>query len=190
MKFYTPDLQTVAAKDTRDIAYAVPARERTGARAGDDNAALAARFSPVFVKEGGELAGQGGTEGLHVGHLRVILELPPTLVRYLEAARIEPPGKLAFIQWYTKLGRRDADSGMFKVSRQTTLARGQGAQRVRSATVVEAVDIRRSAFLAPRLGRDTPAIPRELTSQTVLEEWECEFWVNHHSDRAMFRSLL
>ncbi|EJD43101.1 hypothetical protein AURDEDRAFT_167779 [Auricularia subglabra TFB-10046 SS5] len=130
MKFFTPDLQTVAAKDTCDIAYALPLRAPARSRTGDEDAGQNARFSPVFIKEGGELAGEGGTEGLRVGHLRVIFELPPTLVRYLEAARITPPGKLAFVQWFTKLGRRDRDSGMFKISRETALARGQGAQRM------------------------------------------------------------
>lgn len=132
-----------------------------------------------------------GFIGLRVARLRVIFELPPIIVQHLEDAHITPPGKLAFVQWYTRLGRRDADSGMFKVKAETTTTgAGHGAQRVRSAAVIEAVDIRRSAYLAPRLGRDTPAIPRELTPESVLDEWLGEFWVNHHSDKAMFRSLL
>lgn len=63
INFYTPDLQTVAAKETRDVAYAVPRRLRS--RPDEEGEHLEARFSPVFVKEGGELAGEGGTDGEH-----------------------------------------------------------------------------------------------------------------------------
>ncbi|EJD54932.1 hypothetical protein AURDEDRAFT_118252 [Auricularia subglabra TFB-10046 SS5] len=180
MKFFTPDMQTVAAKDTRDVAYAVPKRTRAGFNSNDDDAYLDAHFSPVFVKEG----------GLRVGHLRVIFELPPMIAQYLEAAQIPLPGKLAFVQWFTKLGRRDADPGMFKVSAETAFASGQGTQRVRTCAVIEAIDICRSAYLAPRLGRDTPEIREELTSESMLEDWKGDFWVNRHLDPAMFRSLL
>lgn len=190
MKFFTPDLQMPSAKDTRDVAYAMPKRLRAGVDASEEDALHGARFSPVFVKEGGELAGEGGTDGLRVGHLRVIFELPPALNRYLKSARIAPPGKLAFVQWYSKLGRRDRDTGMFKVAREHTLTRGAGAERVRSAAVIEAVDIRRSAFLAPRLDRDNPSIPREITSESVLEDWPGEFWINHHVDRPDRKSVV
>lgn len=128
--------------------------------------------------------------GLRVARLRVVFELPSPALDYLTAFQIEPPGKLAFVQWFTRLGQRDRNSGMFKVSAATVLAPGRGAQRVRSCSVIEAVDIRRTAYLAPRLGRDTPSIPRELTSETVLEEWKGEFWVAHHVDKSTFRSLL
>lgn len=60
MKFYTPDLQTLGAKDTRDVAFAAP--QRTRLSNDPDDPGLCARFSPVFIKNG-EAAGDGGTEG-------------------------------------------------------------------------------------------------------------------------------
>ncbi|KZV82448.1 hypothetical protein EXIGLDRAFT_684827 [Exidia glandulosa HHB12029] len=188
MKFYTPDVQTVAAKDTRDVAYALPQRARRTSRDPDD-AGLAARFSPVFIKKG-EAAGDGGTAGLRIAHLRVIFELPDKALARLEELHIEDPGKLAFVQWFTRLGRRDVDSTMFKVSRETQYIPGQGSNTQRRVSVIEASDIRRSCHLVPRLGRDTTSIPRDLTSDNILEEWEGEFWVNHWVDKPMYRSLL
>lgn len=127
---------------------------------------------------------------MRIGRLRVLFELPDELMAYLERARIPPPDKLAFIQWYTPLGRRDRDSGMFKVSAQMAPATTQDTEPVRAVSVIEAVDIRRSAYLVPRLDRENTSIPRELTAENVLDDWEGEFWVNRHFDKATFSSLL
>lgn len=74
VKFYTPDLQTMDAKDTRDVAYAAPQRTRAELDRNDPDATLAGRFSPVYIKEGGELAGEGGTEGTQLFITGVSLE--------------------------------------------------------------------------------------------------------------------
>ncbi|EJD44704.1 hypothetical protein AURDEDRAFT_166192 [Auricularia subglabra TFB-10046 SS5] len=187
MKFYTPDLQTLAAADTRDVAYASPARSKKKTNDPDD--IMEPRFSPVLTKED-EVAGVGGTDGLRVAHLRVIFELPVAVVTAIARLGLEDPGKLAYVQWYTKLGRRDADSDMFKVSRQMRFIAGAGSQKERSASVISALDIRRSCQLVPRLPRNVKHMPDVLTSDNVLEEWEGDFWLNHFHDKPMYRSLL
>ncbi|KAH7098191.1 hypothetical protein BKA62DRAFT_622869, partial [Auriculariales sp. MPI-PUGE-AT-0066] len=57
MHFAIPDLQTFAATDTQDIAYAHPVR-----RSGGSSDSTPSRFSPIFVRPGEE-AGACGTDG-------------------------------------------------------------------------------------------------------------------------------
>ncbi|EJD37920.1 hypothetical protein AURDEDRAFT_173059 [Auricularia subglabra TFB-10046 SS5] len=187
MKFYTPDLQTLAARDTRDVAYASPARSKKETNDPDD--VMEPRFSPVLTKED-EVAGVGGTDGLRVAHLRVIFELPSAVITAIQRLGLEEPGKLAYVQWYTKLGRRDPDCDMFKVSRETRFIAGAGAQKERATSVIPALDIRRSCQLVPRLPRNVKRMPDKLTSDNVLEDWDGEFWLNHFHYKAMYRSLL
>lgn len=120
----------------------------------------------------------------------MIFELPDSVKARLENLTLDDPGKLAYVQWFTKLGRRDVDSTMFKVSREMQYARGRGSDRERRVAVIEAIDIRRSCHLVPRLDRATKSMPRHLTSDNVLEEWDKEFWVNHWVDKPMYRSML
>jgi hypothetical protein len=197
MTFWTPDLQAFAAKDTQDVAYAHPAHRSTVT-----GGTIPGCFSPVFVKSG-EFAGEGGTNGqytyyhristhsfvctgLRIGRLRVIFELPRMLCGWLERQGIPPPDKLAYVEWYTNLGRRDRVTNMFKVKR--LYEKGINGLPVPAASIIEAADIRRSCFLAPAL--DTVKIPGHINSDNVLDVWTGEFWVNGRVDHALYRSLL
>lgn len=62
VKFHTPDVQTVDAPSTLDVAQAAPARTRATKR----TVALPARFDAVMVETNGDgVAGEGGMEGTH-----------------------------------------------------------------------------------------------------------------------------
>ncbi|KZV98523.1 hypothetical protein EXIGLDRAFT_832092 [Exidia glandulosa HHB12029] len=183
VKFNTPDIQTLDAPDTLDVAHAVPARVRKAKR----TKALPARFDPVMVEINGDgVAGEGGMDGIRVAQLRVVFELPEYLhVNVFDKLHLPRPGKLAYIEWFSKLGSVDDVTGMYSVRRSFK----SGTQnKVRQAAVIEAIDLRRSCHFVAKLSGHKPAIPLHLTVDNLLERWT-DFWINNFVDKAAYRSI-
>jgi len=182
MKFYTPDLQIEDAPDTLDIAHAEPARKSAAS-----GTSLKSRFDAVLVEEGRDgYAGRAGLEGIRVAQLRVIFEIPLLFQNAIfDLLEIPTPGKLAYVEWFTRPKEIEAPNGLPVVSHLYK----QGTS-VRRTAVIEAVDIRRTCHLIPKLGRRSApeGIPRHLTSTNVLERWK-EFWLNKYVDKAAYRTM-
>lgn len=86
---------------------------------------------------------------IRVARLRVIFELPEHVHEDIfDRLRIPRPGKLAYIEWFSKPGQVDDVTGMYTVRRAFT---GTGQAARRQASVIESVDIRRSCHLVAKL---------------------------------------
>jgi hypothetical protein len=128
--------------------------------------ASAGQFDPAFIVENPQtyrLGSSGTLDGLRVGQVRVIFNLPPQFGSYLHP--------LAYVEWFTPLGTKDKVTGMYSVSRSTRLGR-------RNAQVISATCIVRACHLVGKTGRD---IDHSWTTENVLEEANT-FWVNRYID--------
>ncbi|KZV91631.1 hypothetical protein EXIGLDRAFT_769682 [Exidia glandulosa HHB12029] len=152
--FNTPDVQTLHAPDTVDVAFASPAH-KTKAKT------LPARFDPVMVEINGDgVAGEGGMEGIRAGQLRVLFEIPEHVqISIFDRLHIPRPGKLAYLEWFSKLGAPDEVTGMYAVKR--SMRSGNRASE-RQACIVEAIDLRRSCHFIVKLGARDTGIPLHL----------------------------
>ena len=124
------------------------------------------QFDPAFIVEnpGTYRLGSSGTlDGLRVGQVRAIFNLPPQFGSYLHP--------LAYVEWFTPLRTRDNVTGMYSVSRSTRLGR-------RNAEVLSATCIVRACHLVGKTGRE---IDHRWTTGNVLEEAHT-FWVNNYID--------
>ncbi|KAH7069397.1 hypothetical protein BKA62DRAFT_628937, partial [Auriculariales sp. MPI-PUGE-AT-0066] len=163
--FTIPNLQTEAAKDVVNKAYASPQR---------------GRFDTVLVQTGEpEEAGAGGLKGIRVGRLRAIFAIPEAYQVALFGA--DTPGPLAFVEWFTPPPRRANNvNGMLEVVRLRT-ANGDPQREI-----VELADIRRSCQLVPKFG--DASINRSVTPTTILDEYD-EFYLNNRLDKNMYNTL-
>jgi hypothetical protein len=89
-----------------------------------------------------------------------------------------PPERLAYIEWFSKLSTPDPDHQMYKISRSL-----EGRGRV--ASVVPISTIIRSAHLFPKFKQ---AVPGEWTSNNVLEKCST-YYLNPFTDRHMYYIL-
>jgi hypothetical protein len=139
---------------------ASPPKERSGRRS-----ASAGLFDPAFIVEKPEThrLGSATLEGLRVGQVRVIFQLPPQFGRY--------PHPLAYVEWFTALRTKDKVTGMYSITRSTRLGR-------RNAEVISVTCIVRACHLVGKTGRE---IDRTWTTDKVLEEANT-FWVNNYID--------
>jgi hypothetical protein len=129
--------------------------------------ASAGHFDPAFIVENPEtyrLGSSIGTlDGLRVGQVRVIFNLPPQFGSY--------PHPLAYVEWFTPLRTKDPVTGMYSISRSTRLGR-------RNAEVVSVTCIVRACHLVGKTGRE---IDHKWTTENILEEANT-FWVNNYID--------
>lgn len=117
--------------------------------------------------------------------MRVLFSLPPLVTDIFKAFNLRTPGKLAYVEWFSKLAAPDSVTGMYNVRRSFKT----GAQSdVRQATIVEAINLRRSAHLVAKLSGHKPSIPLHLTSYNILERWP-DFWVNNFVDKHAYRTI-
>ncbi|EJD37744.1 hypothetical protein AURDEDRAFT_72956, partial [Auricularia subglabra TFB-10046 SS5] len=179
VKFSTPDTQTLHAPATCDIAHATPVH-KTKTRLAP------ARFDPILVCQRlASLSWLTRDVGIRVAQLRVLFALPDEFTALFKQLRIPSPGKLAYVEWFSKPGETDDLTGMFHVRRSFR----SGVQAdVRQAAVIEAVDIRRSAHLVAKLSGHKPSIPLHLTVHNLYERWK-EFWLNNYVDKAAYRTI-
>lgn len=75
-------------------------------------------------------------------------------------------------------------TGMYSVRR----ALRTGSRTERQATVIEAVDIRRSCHLVAKLPAQKPQIPLYLNVDNLLERWDT-FRLNNFVDKAAYRTI-
>ena len=124
------------------------------------------QFDPAFIVEDLQtyrLGSSGSLDGLCVGQVQVIFNLPPQFGRYLHP--------LAYVEWFTPLRTKDKITGMYSVSRSTRLGR-------RNAEVLSATCIVRACHLVGKTGRE---IDHAWTTENLLEEANT-FWVNNYID--------
>ncbi len=188
VKFTTPSVQLSTAPDIRDIADATPIRVRHG-----KEAASPARFDTVFVNDtGAEETGIKGWYmycfssqvltlfiGLRVGRLRVIFKIPTHLNHIIFGSHITPPQHLAYVEWYTKPGKVDPNSGMYPVSR-SKLVNGS-----RDASVIELSSLSRPCQLCPNFGKKAP---RLWTSSEVLDQCN-QFFINNFVSHLTYQTI-
>jgi hypothetical protein len=105
-----------------------------------------------------------------VGRIRVIFKLP------LQFTPFHHP--LAYIEWFTPLGRPDALTGMYVISRSTRSHR-------RNAAVISADRIIRSCHLVGKCGLK---INRDWTTENVLD-LATHFYVNPYIQVDTFTAL-
>ena len=99
--------------------------------------------------------------------------------------KLQRPGHLAYVDWFTKLGGTDMDTKMFSVRRSFR----SGAQsHLRQATVIEAIDLRRTCHLVAKLSGHSPKIPLYFNVHNLYERWN-ELWVNNYVDKAAYRTI-
>jgi hypothetical protein len=108
----------------------------------------------------------------------VVFKIPPNANNNLFGDR-PPPDHLAYIEWFSNFPNApDQNHGLYKISR----AHYQGKWL---SSIVEVSDICRSIHLFPHFG---PAVPREWTSTTVLDQCST-FFVNSLSDRHCYLTV-
>ena len=99
----------------------------------------------------GTLPEWSGFAGTRIGRIRVLFDLP---VQFGVL-----PHPLAYVEWYTPLGWKEALTGLDLVSRSTRAGRP-------NASIISIDKIRRAAHLVPKYGRE---ISRELTKDNALD---------------------
>jgi hypothetical protein len=90
--------------------------------------------------------------GLQVAQVRVIFDLPPHFGIF--------PHPLAYIEWFTPLGRPDASTGIYSITRSTRQTR-------RNSAIVSVDNILRGCHLIARYPRE---VPSSWTSENILEQ--------------------
>ncbi|KAF8152285.1 hypothetical protein B0H34DRAFT_111607, partial [Crassisporium funariophilum] len=105
----------------------------------------------LIIKNLKDYCEMDGVLGLRAAQVCVIFTLPRQFGMY--------PHPLAYIQWFTPLGRPDALTGMHIVSRSTRQCR-------RNSAVIPVTDIARSCHLMAKCGA---SIDRKWTSNNVLD---------------------
>ncbi|KAH7098536.1 hypothetical protein BKA62DRAFT_810670 [Auriculariales sp. MPI-PUGE-AT-0066] len=163
VKFTTPNVETLASKDSKSVAYA---------------SFLRSQYDPVLLRIAGEdIAGAAGINDLRVGRLRAIVRIPDQFACDLFAGRADAPDQLAVVDLYTRLPRQEDDiNGMFLIQKPTQC----------EAAVVPIDNLRRAAHLFPRFG--SAKVDRKLTSNTILDAFTA-FYLNNRVDKDAYRTI-
>ncbi|KAG6912575.1 hypothetical protein DXG01_013687, partial [Tephrocybe rancida] len=112
-----------------------------------------AHFDTAFVIEDPvEYHAEGGIKGLRVAQVQAIFDLPSQFGFH--------PHPLAYVEWFTPLGRPDTFTGMHTVTRSTR-------QRRRNSAVVPVTQIVHGCHLMGKCGAE---IDRGWTTDNVLEK--------------------
>lgn len=109
--------------------------------------------------------------GLRVAQVRLIFNLPPQFGHF--------PHPLAYIEWFTPLGRFDPNSGLYSISRSTR-------HNQRNAEIVSVDRIVRGCHLMARCGQN---IPSSWTSDSILEEDSIQYLFNPYINVDTFTLL-
>ena len=109
--------------------------------------------------------------GLRVAQVRLLFDLPPQFGPY--------PHRLAYIEWFTRLGALDPNTGLHTVTRSSRQAQ-------RNAEIVSADRIVRGCHLMPRFGQ---SILSSWTTANVLELESIQYFVNPYINVDTFTLL-
>ena len=91
-------------------------------------------------------------QGLRVGQVRAIFQLPKTLGSY--------PDPVLYIQWFTPLRKIDEDTQMYRVERSSH-------NKAQNSSIIPITQVSRTCHLIPYSGK---AHEHRWTSETVLEQ--------------------
>jgi hypothetical protein len=100
--------------------------------------------------------------GLRVAQVRLIFDLPQHFGTF--------PHPLAYIEWFTPLGRPDASTGFFSITRSTRQTR-------RNSAVIPVSRILRGCHLMARYPR---VMPSTWTTDNILEQGSIQYFLNHY----------
>ncbi|KAJ7681291.1 hypothetical protein B0H17DRAFT_1138586 [Mycena rosella] len=115
---------------------------------------IGGRFDTVLVNDG--TGAQSGVKGYRVGQVRVVFSLSKRVLAWMFPHE-KPPKHLAYVEWFSKFPNSpERHHKMYKISRPNECF----------ASIIPVGNIRRSVHLFPNFG---PVVPREWTSQNVLE---------------------
>ena len=117
--------------------------------------------------------------GLRVAQIRVLFKIPDEFNNHLFGPDTEPPGHLAYVEWFSTPTEKHASSQMFKVKRSIA---DTGARQV---SVIEVACLHRTCHLFPNFGKRAN---RLWTSSTVLEQCS-DFYINNHVNMLSFQSI-
>lgn len=98
--------------------------------------------------------------GLRVAQVRLIFDLPPHFGTV--------PHPLAYVEWFTPLGRPDASTGLHSITRSTRHTR-------RNSIIVSVDSILRGCHLMARFPRD---VPSTWTADNILEQGSIQYLFN------------
>ena len=118
-------------------------------------------------------------QGLRVGRIRTIFKIPTELESRTFGVGMEPPGHLAYVDWFTKLGTKDTDSGMYPLS-YSRLASG-----IQESSIIEVACIVRTCHLFPSFGR---SVNTEWTSENVLDCCS-RFYLSNWKDKLTYQTI-
>jgi hypothetical protein len=172
MKFLREDPLT-REKSTADIIHAHPPTKDGQGRA------VPSRFDTVLINEKATGA-ETGVRGRRVGRLRVIFELPTSVVQTMFKNPLTAPRHLAYVEWFSPFAPQpDRVTGLYKVSK-CTLRDGSNL-----AEVIPISHIYRSIHLFPKFGQ---VAPTAWNSSTVL--YQCSvFYLNSFTGRHLYVEL-
>ena len=109
--------------------------------------------------------------GLRVAQVRLLFDLPPQFGHY--------PHPLAYIEWFTRLGALDPNTGLHSVTCLT-------CQAQRNAEIVSVDRIVRGCHLIPWCGQ---SISSSWTADNVLELGSIQYFVNPYINVDSFTLL-
>jgi hypothetical protein len=101
--------------------------------------------------------------GLRVAQVRLIFDLPSHFGLF--------PHPLAYVEWFTPLGRPDASTGIYSITRSTR-------QTCRNSAIVSVDSILRGCHLMARYPRE---VPSSWTTDNILEQ-SIQFLFNPYID--------
>ncbi|KAM6491449.1 hypothetical protein JOM56_013018 [Amanita muscaria] len=156
--------------EIEDSLHVYPARHQKNGRLNDS------RFDTALVCTG--CVEEIGIYAYRVAQVRAIFSISQAAKQYLDCGRPLPP-YFAYVEWFTPFRQApECNTGMFKVSRSFI-----GTSRL--SEIIPISNIAQSVHLFPFHG---PAIPREWSSSTVLENCNT-FFVNPFTDRRTYLLL-
>ena len=109
--------------------------------------------------------------GLRIAQVRLIFNLPSQFGSFRHP--------LAYIEWFTPLGRSDPNTGLYSITRSTR-------QGQRNAEVVSVDRIVRGCHLMARSGQ---TIPSSWTTDNILEQSSIQYLVNPYINVDTFTLL-
>ena len=101
-----------------------------------------------------------------MGQVRLVFDLPQHFGTF--------PHPLAYIEWFTPLGRPDASTGLHLITRSTRHTR-------RNSTIVSVSTILRGCHLMARYPREVPS-PCQWTADNILERESIQYFLNPYID--------
>lgn len=114
-----------------------------------------------------------------MGWVQAIFKILMDLERRTFGCDAKPPGHLAYVDWFTKLGKKDDASGMFPIA-YSKLGSGQ-----QDSAIIEVASIVRTCHVFLVFGRH---VRRDWSSDNVLDRYN-NFYLSNWKDKLTYQSI-